>query len=145
MNPQYNVCPVKIRSKHSSNTLLRLLRIFTGQTLIWIFVLDYSENEIFLNLEVAGWGKTSASETTMNDQLQKLDMEYVNKATCENIYGRRMLNLGENRLCAQDEKESFERRGRRGLFGDHCKGPFIYYVGTCRGDQKMPIFPYFRY
>ena len=29
-----NVCPVKIRSKHSSNTLLRLLRIFTGQTLV---------------------------------------------------------------------------------------------------------------
>jgi hypothetical protein len=28
-----NVCPVKIRSKHSSNTLLCLLRIFTGQTL----------------------------------------------------------------------------------------------------------------
>jgi hypothetical protein len=28
-----NVCPVKIRSKRSSNTLLRLLRIFTGQTL----------------------------------------------------------------------------------------------------------------
>ena len=31
LNP--NVCPVKIRSKHSSNTLLCLLRIFTGQTL----------------------------------------------------------------------------------------------------------------
>ena len=29
----YNVCPVKIRSKHSSNTLLCLLRNFTGQTL----------------------------------------------------------------------------------------------------------------
>jgi hypothetical protein len=28
-----NVCPVKIRSKHSSNTLLSLLQIFTGQTL----------------------------------------------------------------------------------------------------------------
>ena len=28
-----NVCPVKIRSKYSSNTLLCLLRIFTGQTL----------------------------------------------------------------------------------------------------------------
>ena len=34
MIPFNNVCPVKIRSKHSSNTLLCLLRIFTGQTLI---------------------------------------------------------------------------------------------------------------
>ena len=33
---EINVCPVKIRSKHSSNTLLRLLRIFTGQTLVSI-------------------------------------------------------------------------------------------------------------
>ena len=29
-----NVCLLKIRSKHSSNTLLRLLRIFIRQTLI---------------------------------------------------------------------------------------------------------------
>ena len=38
-----NVCPVKIRSKHSSNTLLRLLRIFTGQTLdVLAFCKKYS-------------------------------------------------------------------------------------------------------
>ena len=33
LNILNNVCPVKIRSKHSSVLLLYLLRIFTGQTL----------------------------------------------------------------------------------------------------------------
>ena len=27
----------------------------------------------------------------------------------------------------------------------YCKGPFIYYIITCRGGQKMPIFDYFQY
>ena len=31
---QNNVCFIKIRSKHSSNTLLSLLRIFMKQTLV---------------------------------------------------------------------------------------------------------------
>ena len=40
---QYNVCLIKIRSKHSSNTLLSLLRFFMRQTLVRYTVLPYND------------------------------------------------------------------------------------------------------
>ena len=45
---QNNVCPVKIRSKHSSVLLLCLLRTFTGQTLLGTFKkTNYFKNQSF--------------------------------------------------------------------------------------------------